>query len=148
MLDSRLQSGIGGAPKWEQRSRLGIYVGHSPAHAGLVAMVLNLRTGYVSPQYHVVFNDLFTTVSFLQKSEVPPNWADLVKKSREKVTNEHYDLAKTWLFLDPEQGDISMPERNSTESSNQTMLPTGTELHCTSSSLDKTSGLSQNDDYV
>ncbi len=148
MLDSRLQSGIGGAPKWEPRSHLGIYVGHSPAHAGLVAMALNPRTGHVSPQYHVVFDDLFTTVSFMQKSEVPPNWADLVKKSREKVTDEHYDLAKTWLFLDPEPGDISMPERNSTESSNQTMLPAGTELHRTSSSLDKTSGLSQNDDYV
>ncbi len=38
VLDSRLQSGIGGLPKWEPRSCLGIYVGHSPSHAGSVAL--------------------------------------------------------------------------------------------------------------
>ncbi len=92
----------------------------------------------------------------MEKSKVPPNWADLVEKSREKVTDKHYDLAKTWLFLDPEPGNISMPKTNSNAStdpnlgsnSNITMLPTGIEPHCLSSSSDKTSGLSQNDDYV
>jgi hypothetical protein len=155
VLDLQLQSGIGGAPKWEPRSHLGIYVGHSPAHAGLVVVVLNPWTGHVLLQYHVVFDDLFTTVSFMEKSKVPPNWADLVKKSCEKVTDEHYDLAKTWL-LDPEPGNISMLERNSNASTDQnlgsnsniTMLPTGIKPHRLSSSSDKTSGLSQNDDYV
>jgi hypothetical protein len=37
VLDSRLKSGIAGPPKWEPRSRLEIYVGHSPSHAGPVA---------------------------------------------------------------------------------------------------------------
>jgi hypothetical protein len=110
VLDSRLQSEIGGAPKWEPQSRLGIYVGHSPSHAGLVALVLNPRTGNVSPQFHVVFDDHFTTVSFLEKNEVPPHWAKLIENSREKVTEEHYELTKTWLFAKP--GDISMPELN------------------------------------
>jgi hypothetical protein len=91
-LDSRLQSGIAGPPKWEPRSRLGIYVGHSPSHAGSVALVLNPRTGHVSPQFHVVFDNLFTTVSYMKKSEVPPNWAELVEKSSEQVTDEDYDL--------------------------------------------------------
>ena len=107
VLDSRLQSGIAGPPKWEPRSRLGIYVGHSPSHAGSVALVLNPRTGHVSPQYHVVFDDLFTTVAYMKKSEVPPNWTELVNKS-ERVTDEDYDLAKTWLFPDAESGDIAM----------------------------------------
>ena len=107
VLDSRLQSGIAGPPKWEPRSRLGIYVGHSPSHAGSVALVLNPRTGHVSPQYHVVFDDLFTTVAYMKKSEVPPNWTELVHKS-ERVTDEDYDLAKTWLFPDAESGDIAM----------------------------------------
>ncbi len=44
--------------------------------------------------------------------KVPPNWAQLVKNSTEKVTKEHYELAKTWLFPDPELGNISMPEQN------------------------------------
>ena len=73
VLDARLQSGLGTVPKWEPRSRLGIYVGHSPAHAGTVALVLNPRTGHVSPQFHIVFDDLFTTVPFMNKSQVPPN---------------------------------------------------------------------------
>jgi hypothetical protein len=95
VLESHYQLGVGGAPKWEPRSHLGIYVGHSPSHAGLVALVLNPRTGHVSPQFHVVFDDHFTTVPFMEKNEVPPHWAQLIKKSREKVTEEHYELAKT-----------------------------------------------------
>ena len=63
ILDSRLQSNPKGVPKWEPRSRLGIYVGHSPAHAGSVALVLNPKTGLVSPQYHVHFDDFFETVN-------------------------------------------------------------------------------------
>jgi hypothetical protein len=106
-LDSRLQSGIAGPPKWEPRSRLGIYVGNSPSHAGSVALVLNPRTGHVSPQYHVAFDDLFMTVAYMKKSEVPPNWTKLVSKS-ERVTDEDYDLAKTWLFPDADSGDIAM----------------------------------------
>ena len=66
VLDSRLQSGIAGPLKWEPRSRLGIYVGHSPSHAGSVALVLNPRTGHVSPQFHVVFDDFFSTVSYMK----------------------------------------------------------------------------------
>ena len=112
ILDSRLQSGIGGAPKWDPRSHLGIYVGHSPSHMGSVALVLNLRTGHVSPQFHVVFDDHFTTVPYMENNEVPPHWSHLVETSCEKVTEEHYDLAKTWLFPDAELGVISMPERN------------------------------------
>jgi hypothetical protein len=118
VLDSRLQSGIAGPPKWEPRSRLGIYVGHSPSHAGSVALVLNPRTGHVSPQYHVVFDDLFTTVACMKKSEVPPNWGELVSKS-ERVTDEDYDLAKTWLFPDAESGDIAMQPTKS-----PTVVPT------------------------
>ena len=122
-MDSRLQSGVGGAPKWEPRSRLGIYVGHSPSHAGSVALVLNPRTGHVSPQFHVVFDDHYTTVPFMEKNEVPPHWAELVENSREKVTEENYELAQTWLFPDADPGDISMPERNQNVSGNFIGLP-------------------------
>ena len=57
ILDSRLQTNPKGVPKWEPRSRLGIYVGHQPAHAGSVSLVLNPKTGLVLPQYHVVYDD-------------------------------------------------------------------------------------------
>jgi hypothetical protein len=78
----------------------------------LVALVLNPQTGHVSPQYHVVCDDQFTMVPFVEKNEVPPNWAQLVENLTEKVTEEHYELNKIWLFLDPELGDTLMPEQN------------------------------------
>ena len=62
MLDNALQ-GNHGAPKWKQRARLGVYLVPSPNHARSVALVLNPRTGHVSPQFHVKFDDFFETVS-------------------------------------------------------------------------------------
>ncbi|KAL7462348.1 hypothetical protein ACHAXS_002729, partial [Conticribra weissflogii] len=70
-LDGKTPEGV---PKWEPQARLGIYVGRSPSHAGNVALVLNPNTGLISPQFHVVFDDDFTTVPYLRKQEVPPNW--------------------------------------------------------------------------
>ena len=87
VLHSSLQSGNDiGPPKWEPRARSGVYLGYSPAHAGNVALVFNLQTGHVSPQYHVVFDDEFTTVPYLQSTEAPPNWADLVENHTENAT--------------------------------------------------------------
>ena len=61
VLDNAIQSGQG-APKWKQRLRLGVYLGPSPNHARTVALVLNPRTGHMSPQFHVKFDDFFETV--------------------------------------------------------------------------------------
>jgi hypothetical protein len=46
----------------------------------------------------VVFDDHFTTVPFMEKNEVPPHWAKLIENLHEKVTEEHFELAKTWIF--------------------------------------------------
>ena len=63
VLDSRAQSAGGpGLPKWEPRCRIGVYLGHSPFHAGSVALVFNPTTGLVSTQFHVVFDESFSTV--------------------------------------------------------------------------------------
>ena len=56
VLDSALQSEGGKKGKWEDRSRVGVYLGRSPLHARSVALVLHLDTGRVSPQYHVHFD--------------------------------------------------------------------------------------------
>ena len=92
ILDLRLQSNPKGVPKWGPLSRLGIYVGHSPAHAGSVALVLNPKSGLVSSQFHVVYDDQFSTVLYMRDFLVPPNWAHLVKNSSELVTTGHYYL--------------------------------------------------------
>ena len=77
ILDNALQSGQS-APKWRQHSRLGVYLGPSPNHARLVALVLNPRTGHVSPQFHVKFDDFFKTV---QKK---PTDLDAIQKGQPK----------------------------------------------------------------
>ena len=61
VLDNNLQSGKA-LPKWDVRSRVGLYLGSSPKHARSVSLVLNLATGMVSPQYHVRFDSLFETL--------------------------------------------------------------------------------------
>ncbi len=52
VLDYRLQEGKT-IKKWNQKARVGIYVGSSPRHSRKVALVLSLKTGHVSPQFHV-----------------------------------------------------------------------------------------------
>jgi len=120
ILDSRLQTNPKGVPKWEPRSRLGIYVGHSPSHAGSVSLVLNPKTGLVSPQFHVVFDDNFTTVPHMRNLTVPSNWDQLVKNSSELVTTEQFDLTKTWFEGqdDPTAGTIQETTTETTPLSN------------------------------
>ena len=82
VLDRRAQSAGGlGPPKWEPRSRIGVYLGHLPFHSGSVALVFNPSTGRVSPHFHVVFDNSFSTVPYMNLGTTPPNWADLVLHS-------------------------------------------------------------------
>ena len=82
VLDSRVQiTGGPGPPKWDPRCHIGVYLGHSSFHAGSVALVFNPITGLVSPQFHVVFDDSFSTVPYMNAGTTPPNWADLVMHS-------------------------------------------------------------------
>ncbi len=48
--------------KVRKRARIGQYLGFSPEHSTLVALVRHLGSGHVSPQWHVVFDDKFETV--------------------------------------------------------------------------------------
>ena len=73
ILEGHNQPGGIGKPKWDPRSHTEIYLGHSPYHTSSVALVMNTKTGLLSPQFHVVFDDEFTTVSYLSSSEtIPP----------------------------------------------------------------------------
>ena len=79
VLDACLQSSGGaGPPKWEPRSRIIVYLEHSPLHSGNVALVWNPTTSRVSPQYNVVFDNNFTTVSYTEASTLQPNCQELI----------------------------------------------------------------------
>eukprot|EP00526_Cylindrotheca_closterium_P019851 CAMPEP_0113628660 /NCGR_PEP_ID=MMETSP0017_2-20120614/14853_1 /TAXON_ID=2856 /ORGANISM="Cylindrotheca closterium" /LENGTH=233 /DNA_ID=CAMNT_0000538979 /DNA_START=376 /DNA_END=1074 /DNA_ORIENTATION=- /assembly_acc=CAM_ASM_000147 len=62
-LNNKLQAGKS-INKWLPRARLGIYLGFSPNHARNVGLVLNHKTGLVSPQFHVKHDDLWETVGY------------------------------------------------------------------------------------
>ena len=62
-----------------------------------MALVWNPTTGRVSPQYHVVFDDDFTTVPYMESGTLPPNWQELIEHSSEMATTEDVFKADTWL---------------------------------------------------
>jgi hypothetical protein len=74
-----------------------VYLGHSPFHAGSVALVYNPSIGHVSPKYHVVFDDDFTMVPYMEAGTIPPHWSDLVYSSSELASKHALNLAKAWL---------------------------------------------------
>ncbi len=51
----------------------------------------------MSPQYHVVFDDTFSTIPYMDAGTVPPHWEDLLKHSSKKATDEEFSLAKDWM---------------------------------------------------
>ena len=61
VLDKDLQAQKNSS-KWQSRARLGMYSGPSPNHICSVSLVLNPRTGNMSPQLHVKHDEFFETV--------------------------------------------------------------------------------------
>jgi hypothetical protein len=77
ILDPKLQSGQR-LPRWQPRSRQGVFMGLSTIHSSEVPLVLNTTTGSIPPQFHVVFDDDFTTVTSTEREKDPPEfWSDL-----------------------------------------------------------------------
>ena len=75
VLDPCLQQGKK-LPRCEPRARKGIFVGFSQVYSSDVPLILNPRTGHISPQYHVVFDDTFSTVESLGIDDPPPAFWD------------------------------------------------------------------------
>jgi hypothetical protein len=93
VLQPQLQDG-GKVPKWEPQSRQGQYMGASPLHASTVGLVQNLQTNHISPQFHVVYDDLFETVH-ASSSEAPASWPDLFTFNRFKSNFDDEDFVPT-----------------------------------------------------
>ena len=89
ILDARLQSvGGGGPPKCYPRACLGIYLGHSQSHAGSVALIMNPKTGLLSPQFHLVFDEnLKQSHTFVQELflRIGQTWLLIQERRVQKV---------------------------------------------------------------
>jgi hypothetical protein len=76
-LDPILQAGKK-FPRWEPRSNHGVFMGFSHLHSSKVPLVLNSATRSITPQYHVDFDDHFSTVISVEREMDPPeHWAEL-----------------------------------------------------------------------
>ena len=103
VLQPRLTSEGGKLPRWQPDSRRGQFVGYSPVHAESGSLIRNLTTGYISPQYHIIFDDWCKTVYSTHESP-PSQWHDMCIFQRFET---HFDedvapptLAEEWLTPD------------------------------------------------
>lgn len=60
-LDPKLQDGKT-LTKWDYRTRQGQYLGKPSKHASSIGLIRNLNTGFISPQFHVIYDHKVETV--------------------------------------------------------------------------------------
>ena len=62
VLDRHLQedNNLG---KWQQCAQLGVYIGHCHQYSNTIPLIWNPITKLVSPQFHVIYEERFETVS-------------------------------------------------------------------------------------
>ena len=88
VLDPKLQDGLK-LPKWKSRAQRGQFLGFSPHHSTTVGLLRNLKTGNVSPQYHVVIDEFFYTVPNLdfglqvENTWFEERWEELLRVHRD-----------------------------------------------------------------
>ena len=112
VLDPKLQDGKK-IPKWNRRSRLGQFLGFSDEHSSLVGRVWNLTTNYVSPQYHLVYDDLFQTIfndTKLVDSTVGTVFDELFENERDWYSKIETDKSGTILHEPPPLEDVWLSE--------------------------------------
>jgi hypothetical protein len=104
-VDPKLQDG-NKIPKWNPRSRRGMFVGISPAHSSTVGRIMNLRTGNVSPQYPVVYDDLFTTVPNGETGGIldqmpfnPHSWLKVLETGWERIADPINEASSGTRFV-------------------------------------------------
>ena len=103
VLDAQLQ-GASFIPKWDERVRVGVYVGRSPIHAGNFSLILNLSTVNVSPKSHALFDKSFSTFPSLKNGSVPASWKFICENNRELATYKDFNLADLWSKYERESG--------------------------------------------
>ena len=82
-------------PRWEPRSNRAMYLGRAPQYASTVHLLLNLQSGSITPQFHVVLDDWFATVA-VDLDQMPDfnsdAWKKMFGKSEYQYEFEETDL--------------------------------------------------------
>jgi hypothetical protein len=131
-------------------------MGLSLIHSSEVPLVLNMATGSITPQFHVVFDDEFSTVTSLEREhEPPPFWNDLCLENSvyipvEQGTGDHtLQLNDDWLT--PEERVVKQREIVRLEEIRNrinTTLPRGTDAATIQSTISAIPRATPNSDGV
>ena len=116
VLDPKLQDGKK-IPKWNSRARVGQFLGFSEEHSSTVALIRHLRTGHVSPQFHIVVDDNFETV---YGGEMSPGVYDAIcnllwENNREQYAVDERDSNGDVVYSPPPLDDIWLDEEERRE---------------------------------
>jgi len=88
VLNKSSQDNPSAAKKWTSRCWQGVYVGFSPMHASTVALIYNPSTKHVTPQFHVTYDEDFSTVTLSDPIALETWLAQL------------FNSTSTWKFVD------------------------------------------------
>ena len=99
-------------PKWNCWSCKEQFLGFSDEQSTLVVTFRNLKTGYISPQYHIVFDVLFeTTFCRGQNDPVIDQLCNgIFDSSRDWYAEEEYDTEGQLIYRPPPLNDVWLDE--------------------------------------
>ena len=100
-------------PKWNQQARMGQFLGFSDEHYSLVENVIILSTGYISPQFHLVFDDLFEMVICTKDDKKVLNniFNDVFDLNRDWYSEDEHDDNRKLIYQPPPSEDIWIDEQ-------------------------------------
>eukprot|EP00957_Ditylum_brightwellii_P079551 6048773-Ditylum_brightwellii.AAC.1 len=61
------------------------------------------QADHVSMQYYLVFDDKYISVSYLDSSEVPPHWTQLVAEYSNRSMKEAFNMKSLWYEGEKDQ---------------------------------------------
>jgi hypothetical protein len=107
VLSPKLQDGKK-IPKWAPKARRGQFLGFSDEHSSTVSRMRNLETHHVSPQFHVCYDEFFSTTHSVQENEEV--WLDLFLHHREFYGPSDDEEDETIYFPDLDVGWLPLIE--------------------------------------
>ena len=106
--------------------------GFFPRHSILITLILNLGSGSIAPQFHVVFDDMFHTVAS-QGDDLPEIWSRLIDCGPCHMQvmlddDGDFELHDDWLGTDERTERDNWRRQQAVSSNRDTQLRTGTPI--------------------
>jgi hypothetical protein len=99
-------------------------MGYSLEHSSYIGLILNKNTGNISPQYHVVHDDYFTTLTSVDSTNTfnAASWQAILQTGVERYLSDDIDqfgkplplpsLHAEWLTKEEKRNNAQQSKRN------------------------------------